>query len=93
MKDGSVLETFRLEDEETNDLTTSKLNKFNKPFLINDAAPDDIGQYSCSVDNGIQNVLIQRHFLFPSLSNLSTETIHVHKEKELYLSCLVIVDY
>ena len=91
MKDGVVIETFPLEDEETNDVTTSKLNKFNKALLLNNASPEDIGQYSCSVDNGIQNVLIQRHMLFPSLTNLSTETNHIFQKEKLYLPCLVTV--
>ena len=93
MKDGVVVETFQLKDEETNDVTTSKLYKFNMPLRVNNANPDDIGQYSCSVDNGIQNILIQRHMLFPSLTNLSTETNHIFQDEKLYLPCLVTVKY
>ena len=93
MKDDVVIEKFPLKDEETNDVTTSKLNKFNKALLVNNAKPEDIGQYFCSVDNGIQNVLIQRHMLFPSLANLSTETNHIFQKEKLYLPCLVTVKY
>ena len=93
MKDGVVVETFPLKDEETNDVTTSKLYKFNMPLLVNNANPDDIGQYFCSVDDGIQNVLIQRHMLFPSLTNLSTETNHIFQDEKLYLPCLVTMKY
>ena len=93
MKDGDVIEVFPLKDEETNDVLSSKLYKFNKSFLVNNANSDNIGQYSCSVDNGIQKVLIQRHTLFPSLTNLSTETNHIFQNERLYLPCLVTVKY
>ena len=77
--------------EGSGDLPTSNINKFNQPYIVKNASPDDIGQYSCSIDTGIQSVLMQRHILFPSIKNLSTETNHTFTNKELNLACSVII--
>ena len=78
-------------NEGSGDLPTSNINKFNQPYIVKNASPDDIGQYSCSIDTGIQNILMQRHILFPSIKNLSTETNHTFTNKELNLACSVII--
>ena len=77
--------------EGSGDFPSSNTNKFNRPYIVKNASPEDIGQYSCSVDTGIQNVLMQRHILFPSIKELSTESNHIFASKELNLACSVIM--
>ena len=88
-----MLKSFQLEEAETNEIPKLKLNKFNQPYIVSNATIDDIGKYSCSIDNGIQNAIVQSYILFPPIQKLSKEINHIFTNEEITLTCSVIVKY